>query len=96
VEIGLIVVPFQKFVRQSVNLPAGAGEAPARQILELCALPRNEQAWRGIVEAGALKLPDRAGEFADLRAQFQNPERYGIVSHMGPAPRAAPAFRCRE
>jgi hypothetical protein len=41
---------------------------PVRQIFELCALPGNQQTRRGIVEAGKLKLPDGAGELADLRA----------------------------
>jgi hypothetical protein len=59
---------------------------PVRQILELRTLPGNQETRRSIVEAGELKLPDRAGEFADLRAQFQNPERKGIITHARPAP----------
>jgi hypothetical protein len=54
---------------------------PARQILELCPFPGNQQTWRGIVETRELKLSNGAGELADLRAQLQNSEWSRFVTH---------------
>jgi hypothetical protein len=42
----------------------------ARQILELRSSSCDQQAWCSVVEAGALKLVDGAGEFGYLSAQL--------------------------
>jgi hypothetical protein len=66
-----------------------AGEA--RQILELRSSSCDQQVWCGVVEAKAVKLVDGAGEFGDLSAQLQNPERQWIIAHAQPARSAAPS-----
>ena len=63
-----------------------------RQIVELGPLPGNQQTRGGSIETGELKLPDGARELADLRAQFQNPERQGIITHAQPTPMSRSLF----
>jgi hypothetical protein len=68
----------------------------ACKILELCSLSRNQETGRGIIETGALQLANGAGEFGDLRAQLQNPERQGGILHPVPGAISRSLFRGRE
>jgi hypothetical protein len=77
---GLVVVPFDGFVSQSVSLFSGRSLLDG-QILQFHTLSRDQRARRRIIEIRALQPANGAGHFGDLRSKFQNPERERIVIH---------------
>jgi len=81
--VGVVVVPSGRLVGHRSALFC-TWVRSAREIVELCSLSRNQETGRGIIETGALQLANGAGEFGNLRAQLQNPERQGDILHPVP------------